>query len=245
MNMRTRNNKNNLSPSKTNNESSNLTNYTNKNDINIYLNKNINIFTKKKTRNRYDNAFLNKNTFNLSRNKIPSCLKGRPNNLITKKKNYSMIGYDYVINNLNQNLTERENSNKNKSRDENYKKTRHCKVLTGLQINFPNLEHLSKNKINSERNQNIKNSHNRNISENEILSIVLKNNLLNKSKSKSKNKSKIFRIQNIKKRNKFTNSLQTLLIEDTSKWKEITKKSINILDDKKNKKISKEIYSSR
>jgi hypothetical protein len=40
-----------------------------------------------------------------------------------------MIGYDYVINNLNQNLTERENSNKNKSRDENYKKTRHCKVL--------------------------------------------------------------------------------------------------------------------
>ena len=155
-----------------------------------------------------------------------------------------MIGYDYVINNLNQNLTERENSNKNKSRDENYKKTRHSKVLTGLQINFPNLEHLSKNKINSERNQNIKNSHNRNISENEILSIVLKNNLLNKSKSKSKNKSKIFRIQNIKKRNKFTNSLQTILIEDTSKWKEITKKSNNILDDKKNKKISKEIYSN-
>ena len=39
MSIRTRNNKNNLSQSKTNNESNNLTNYTNRNDINLYLNK--------------------------------------------------------------------------------------------------------------------------------------------------------------------------------------------------------------
>lgn len=115
--MRTRNNKNNLSQSKTNNES----NYcTNKNDINIYLNKYI--FNKKKTRNRNDNALLSKKTFNLStqkcdmngsinasnntflnnctkninqnkntflksRNKIPSCLKGRPNTIFNKNNN--------------------------------------------------------------------------------------------------------------------------------------------------------------
>ena len=111
LSMRTRNNKNNLSQSKTNNDN----NYcTNKNDINLYLNKYI--FNKKKTRNRNDNALLNKNTFNLSnpkydisgsingstntylnnhikninfnknffvksRNKIPSCFKGRPNTI--------------------------------------------------------------------------------------------------------------------------------------------------------------------
>ena len=115
--MRTRNNKNNLSQSKTNNES----NYcTNKNDINIYLNKYI--FNKKKTRNRNDNNLLVKNTFNLSsqkydinksingsnntylnnhvkninfnknffvrsRNKIPSCFKGRPNTIFNNNNN--------------------------------------------------------------------------------------------------------------------------------------------------------------
>ena len=320
MSMRTRNNKNNLSQSQTNNESNNLTNYTNKN-----------IFNKKKSRNRNDNAFQNKKTFNLSnkkydincsttvlnnsnlpnfknmnlsiksRNKIPSCLKGRPNtvfnknnlltnkikkrkieekikkennsNLIAKKRNYSMIGYGYgnTKNNLNQNLTERAkhrytkevdninfinsyiNKSKNKNKDEKYKRTRNSKALSGLQINLSNLEHLSKNEIKSERNKNIKNNHNRNMSQNEITSIFLKNNLLNKkknsklsfinsnsvskSKSKSKNKSKVSHFQKIKKRSKLANSLKTLLIEDTSKWKKIGRKSNNILD---NKKISKD-----
>ena len=348
MSMRTRNNKNNLSQSKTNNESNNLTNYTNKNDINLYLNKYI--LKKKKTRNRNDYPFLNKKTFNLSsqkydingssivlnnsnlpnfkninlnknffiksRNKIPSCFKGRPNtifnksnllinkikkrkiekkirkennsNLIVKKRNFSMIGYGNVINinlnSLNHNLTERENNsnikeykmhyningiisnNKNKSPDENYKKTRHNKVLSGLYINLSNLEHLSKKEINSERNINMKKKHNRNMSQNKtnsgIASILLKNNLLNranktklsfissnsvsKSKSKSKKKSKISQFQMIKTRTKsfFTNSLKTLLIEDISKWKKIGKKSNNILEYKKSKKISKEINSN-
>ena len=335
MSIRTRNNKNNLSQSKTNNESNNLTNYTNRNDINLYLNKYI--LKKKKTRNRNDYAFLNKKTFNLSsqkydingsntvlnnsnlpnfkninlnkntyvksRNKIPSCFKGRPNtifnksnllinknnsNLIVKKRNYSMIGYGNVINinlnSLNHNLTERENnsnikeykmninkncnisSNKNKSPDDNYKKTRHNKVLSGLYINLSNLEHKSKKEINSERNINMKNKHNRNMSQNKtnsgISSIFLKNNLLNrtnktklsfissnsvsKSKSKSKKKSKISHFQMIKTRTKsfFTNSLKTLLIEDISKWKKIGKKSNNIVESKKNKKISKEINTN-
>jgi hypothetical protein len=161
--MRTRNNKNNLSQSKTNNESNFL---VNKNDINMYLNKYI--FNKKKTRNRNDNGLLCKQTFNIStqkydingltnvsnktflnnytknfnnqnkiafiksRNKIPSCLKGRPNTIFnknnnilfnkiqkkkilkdkndissngkTKKRNISMIGYSNIINiNLNNN----------------------------------------------------------------------------------------------------------------------------------------------
>lgn len=350
MSMRTRNNKNNLSQSKTNNESNNLTNYTNRNDINLYLNKYI--LKKKKTRNRNDYAFLNKKTFNLSsqkydingsstvlnnsnlpnfkninlsknifiksRNKIPSCFKGRPNtifnksnllinkiqkrkfekkirkennsNLIVKKRNYSMIGYGNVINinlnSLNHNLTERENNsnikeykmnnnnnkncnisnNKNKSPDDNYKKSRHNKVLSGLYINLSNLEHLSKKEINSERNINMKNKHNRNMSQNKtnsgISSIFLKNNLLNrtnktklsfissnsvsKSKSKSKKKSKISHFQMIKTKTKsfFTNSLKTLLIEDISKWKKISKKSNNIVESKKNKKISKEINTN-
>ena len=348
MSMRTRNNKNNLSQSKTNNESNNLTNYTNRNDINLYLNKYI--LKKKKTRNRNDYAFLNKKTFNLSsqkydingsatflnnsnlpnfkntnlnknifvksRNKIPSCFKGRPNtifnksnllinkiqkrkidkkirkennsNLIVKKRNYSMIGHGNVINinlnSLNHNLTERENNsnikeykvnnnkncnlsnNKNKSPDDNYKKTRHNKVLSGLYINLSNLDHLSKKEINSERNNNIKKKHNRNMSQNKtnsgISSIFIKNNLLNrtnksklsfissnsisKSKSKSKKKSKISHFQMIKTRTKsfFTNSLKTLLIEDISKWKKIGKKSNNILESKKSKKISKEINSN-
>jgi hypothetical protein len=62
--MRTRNNKNNLSQSKTNNESNFL---VNKNDINMYLNKYI--FNKKKTRNRNDNGLLCKQTFNISTQK--------------------------------------------------------------------------------------------------------------------------------------------------------------------------------
>ena len=343
MSMRTRNNKNNLSQSKTNNESNNLTNYTNRNDINLYLNKYI--LKKKKTRNRNDYAFLNKKTFNLSsqkydingsntflnnsnlpnfknlnlnknifiksRNKIPSCFKGRPNtifnksnllinkiqkrkidkkirkennsNFIVKKRNYSMIGYGNVINinlnSLNHNLTERENNsnikeykinnninsniNNNKSPDENYKKARHNKVLSGLYINLSNLDHLSKKEINSERNANMKNKHNRNMSQNKtnsgISSIILKNNLLNrtnkaklsflsshsvsKSKSKRKKNSKVSHFQMIKTRTKsfFTNSLKTLLIEDISKWKKMSKKSNNILEYKKSKKISKDL----
>jgi hypothetical protein len=188
------------------------------------------------------------------------------------------------LNSLNHNLTERENnsnikeykmninkncnisSNKNKSPDDNYKKTRHNKVLSGLYINLSNLDHKSKKEINSERNINMKNKHNRNMSQNKtnsgISSIFLKNNLLNrtnktklsfissnsvsKSKSKSKKKSKISHFQMIKTRTKsfFTNSLKTLLIEDISKWKKIGKKSNNIVESKKNKKISKEINTN-
>ena len=64
INMRTRNNKNNLSQSKTNNESNY---FTHNNDINAYLNKFI--FNKKKTRNRENNIFFGKKTFNLSNQK--------------------------------------------------------------------------------------------------------------------------------------------------------------------------------
>ena len=56
--------KNNLSQSKTNNESNFV---TQNNDINIYLNKYI--FNKNKTRNRENNIYINKNTFNLSNQK--------------------------------------------------------------------------------------------------------------------------------------------------------------------------------
>ena len=173
--------KNNLSQSKTNNESNFV---TQNNDINIYLNKYI--FNKNKTRNRENNIYINKNTFNLSnqkydignsinainttyiknitkthnfgknffiksRNKIPSCHKGRPNtiinktkklvnkkkqnskekkdlstNLKNKKRNYSMIGYSNIINiNLNQiqNLTDRENKINNKDNNNMNKST--------------------------------------------------------------------------------------------------------------------------
>ncbi len=109
--MKTRNNKKNLSQSKTNYDS----NYFSKNDIKTYLNKYI--FNKKKARTRNNYIFLNKNTFNLSsqkseingtingsnntyvnyylkninynknflksRNKIPSCFKGRPNTIFS------------------------------------------------------------------------------------------------------------------------------------------------------------------
>ena len=115
--MRTRNNKNNLSQSKTNNDNNY---FSNKNDINAYLNKYI--FNKKKTRTRNNYIFLNKNTFNLSsqksdingsingsnntylnnhikninynknffmksRNKIPSRFKGRPNTIFSNNNN--------------------------------------------------------------------------------------------------------------------------------------------------------------
>ena len=161
MNSKTRNVKNNLIQSKTNNESNY---FTHNNDITVYLTKYI--FNKKKTRNRENNLFFNKQTFNLSsqkydingsinvinntylnnntknyifnknffvksRNKIPSCHKGRPNTIINKnkniliktmkdkkknskekkdsstkiknkKRNHSMVGYNNVINiNLN------------------------------------------------------------------------------------------------------------------------------------------------
>ena len=93
MSMSTRNNKNNLSQSKTNNESNNLTNYTNKNDINLYLNKYI--LKKKKTRNRNDYPFLNKKTFNLSSQK------------------YDINGSSIVLNNSN--LPNFKNINLNKN----------------------------------------------------------------------------------------------------------------------------------
>ena len=119
--------KNNLSQSKTNNESNFV---TQNNDINIYLNKYI--FNKNKTRNRENNIYINKNTFNLSnqkydignsinainttyiknitkthnfgknffiksRNKIPSCHKGRPNTIINKtKKLYILINLSII-----------------------------------------------------------------------------------------------------------------------------------------------------
>ena len=117
---KTRNIKNNLNQSKTNNDSNY---FTHNNDINIYLNKFV--FNKKKTRNRENNIFFNKKTFNLSsqkydingsinainntylnsnirnynlnkniyfksRNQIPSCHKGRPNTIINKNKNLIM-----------------------------------------------------------------------------------------------------------------------------------------------------------
>ena len=88
--MRTRNNKNNLSQSKTNNE----TNYynNNKNDINMYLNKYI--FNKKRTRNRKYNEFPNKKTFNLSSQKSDI------NGLINPSNNSVLNNY---IKNINYN----------------------------------------------------------------------------------------------------------------------------------------------
>ncbi len=215
-----------------------------------------------------------------SRNKIPSCLKGRPNTILNKnnnllmnkikkqkinkdinapnsngisknKRNISMVGYSNIINiNLNNNnnnnnqiLTEREinKNNVNKSPNKNKKLIRHNKVLSGIYINLLNLDHLSKNEINSERNHKEKN-YIRNISQNKsnigmpssfyinksIYKSIYKSKLSymssqsiskSKSKSKSKNKSKKGQNQMSKTRNKsnLTNSVKNAIIEDISK----------------------------
>ena len=323
--MRTRNKKNNLSQSKTNND----INHTNKNDINVYLNKYI--FNKKKTRNRNENGLLNKKTFNLSsqksdisgsmypsnntflnkkninfsknffmrsRNKVPSCFKGRPNTIFNKKnqllvnniqsqkkaskdqkeinsnlkikvKNYSMVGYNNVINiNLNnlsnQNLTERENyinSNiikSNKSPASNIKRTtRHNKVLSGIYINLSNLDHISKKEINSERNNKIDKNFIKNLSQNKSGNILKENRIYktklslmssqsvskSKSKSKSKGKIKISYPKMAKNRTKsnFTNSLKSALIDDITKMKKNIKIQKNIFENKNNKKLINKI----
>ena len=275
--------KNNLSQSKTNNESNF---FTQNNDIKIYLNKYI--FSKNKTRNRENNIYFNKNTFNLSnqkydigssinainntyiknstkthifsknffiksRNKIPSCYKGRPNTIINKtkkimtkkkknskekkelsaslknkKRNFSMIGYNNIINinlNQNQNLTDRDNiknnkdNNMNKSTNTHSKITRHNKVLSGIYINLSNLGHITKKEINSERNKKVKNSYIRIMSQNKYSyskqGVFLRHNAFYKAKlsfvsshSVSKSKSNIKHKK--KKNNSKINNNQTL-----------------------------------
>ena len=241
-----------------------------------------------------------------SRNKIPSCLKGRPNTILNKnnnllmnkikkqkinkdinapnsngisknKRNISMVGYSNIINiNLNNNnnnnnqiLTEREinKNNVNKSPNKNKKLIRHNKVLSGIYINLLNLDHLSKNEINSERNHKEKN-YIRNISQNKsnigmpssfyinksIYKSIYKSKLSymssqsiskSKSKSKSKNKSKKGQNQMSKTRNKsnLTNSVKNAIIEDISKYKNIGKTTKNLYEINNNQnKFSKEIY---
>ena len=78
-----------------------------------------------------------------------------------------MIGNSNIINvnlnnNINQNLTDRDNiisikdNTMNKSQNGHSKKTRHNKVLSGIYINLSNLGHITKKEINSERNNKIK-----------------------------------------------------------------------------------------
>ena len=227
--------KNNLNQSKTNNESNYFTHNNDINIyLNKYIfnkkktrNRENNILFSKKTFNlssqKYDvngsinainNTYLNNNTKNYifnknffikSRNKIPSCYKGRPNTIINKnknlmtkgmkdkkknskekkemslnfknkKRNYSMIGYNNIINinlnNINQNLTDRDNminikdnNTMNKSPNGRSEIGKHNKVLSGIYINLSNLGRITKKEINSERNAKTKNSYIRIISQ--------------------------------------------------------------------------------
>ena len=179
--------KNNLNQSKTNNESNFFTqnndiniylnkyifnkNKTRNRENNIYINKNtFNLSNQKygigNSVNAINNTYIKnitktqnlcKNFFIKSRNKIPSCHKGRPNTIINKtkkivnkkkqnskekkdlstnlknrKKNYSMIGYSNIINinlNQNQNLTDRENKINNNDNNKMNKSTNtHSKI---------------------------------------------------------------------------------------------------------------------
>ena len=73
-----------------------------------------------------------------------------------------MIGYNNIINinlnNINQNLTDRDNivnikdNRMNKSPINHNKVGRHNKVLSGIYINLSNLGQIAKKEINSERN---------------------------------------------------------------------------------------------
>ena len=315
MNTKTRNTKNNLIQSKTNNES---IYFTHNNDINIYLNKYI--LNKKKTRNKENNLFFNKQTFNLSsqkydingsinvinntylnnntknyifnknfftksRNKIPSCHhKGRPNtiinknknfmiktmkekkknskekkdlstNLKTKKRNYSMIGYNNIINinlnNINQNLTDRDNkinikdSTINKSPNGHSKNSRHNKVLSGIYINLSNLGHITKKEINSERNAKNKNSYIRIMSQNKSYysrpGAFLRHNAFYKAKfsfvsSHSVSKSK----SNVKNNNKSKNNTKSKNNQNLQQKRNKSNFSNTLIDDlSKMKKINK------
>ena len=315
--------KNNLNQSKTNNDSNY---FTHNNDINVYLNKYI--FHKKKTRNRENNIFFNKQTFNISsqkydingsinvinntylnnntknyifnknffirtRNKIPSFHKGRPNTIINKnknlsnknkekktnskekkdlssnfkmkKRNYSMIGYNNIINinlnNINQNLTDRDNIIKdntmNKSPTGHCKIARHNKVLSGIYINLSNLGHIAKKEINSERNAKLKNSYIRIMSQNKSgykrQGAFLRHNAFYKEKlsfvsshSVSKSKSNVKSNNKNKNNNKIKNSqnlqqkrnksnFSNIIFDDLSKLKKINKKPRNIIIDKNKK----------
>ena len=196
-------------------------------------------------------------------------------NFKNKKRNYSMIGYNNIINinlnNINQNLTDRDNivnikdNRMNKSPINHNKVGRHNKVLSGIYINLSNLGQIAKKEINSERNDNFKNSYKRIMSQNKTnygrhgaflrqnafykakLSFVSshsvsksKSNIQSKNKNKTNIKNK--NNQNLqKKRNKSNFSIT--LIDDLSKLKKANKKPKNIIIDnyKKGKKLSKDI----
>ena len=184
-------------------------------------------------------------------------------NFKNKKRNYSMIGYNNIINinlnNINQNLTDRDNivnikdNRMNKSPINHNKVGRHNKVLSGIYINLSNLGQIAKKEINSERNDNFKNSYKRIMSQNKTnygrhgaflrqnafykakLSFVSshsvsksKSNIQSKNKNKTNIKNKTN--QNLqKKRNKSNFSIT--LIDDLSKLKKANKKPKNIIID--------------
>ena len=196
-------------------------------------------------------------------------------NFKNRRRNYSMIGYNNIINinlnNINQNLTDRDNIINikdyriNKSPIGHNKIGRHNKVLSGIYINLSNLGQIQKKEINSERNDKFKNNYKRIMSQNKTNysrhGAFLRQNVFNKAKlsfpssnslsksksniqSKNKNKTnaKNSNKQNLqKKRNKSNFSIT--LIDDLSKLKKINKKTSNVIIDnyKKGKKLSKEI----
>ena len=184
-----------------------------------------------------------------------------------------MIGYSNIINinlNQNQNLTDRDNiinikdnNAMNKSTNTHSKITRHNKVLSGIYINLSNLGHITKKEINSERNNKIKNSYIRIMSQNKYnysrqgaflrhnvfykakLSFASSNSV-SKSKSNIKNKNKKnnskINNKNLKQKRNKSNLFSNTLIDDLSKWKKINNKPKNIFIDnyKKGKKTSKD-----
>ena len=147
----------------------------------------------------------------------------------------------------------------NKSTNTHSKITRHNKVLSGIYINLSNLGHITKKEINSERNNKIKNSYIRIMSQNKYnysrqgaflrhnvfykakLSFASSNSV-SKSKSNIKNKNKKnnskINNKNLKQKRNKSNLFSNTLIDDLSKWKKINNKPKNIFIDnyKKGKK---------
>ena len=159
------------------NGSINIINNTCLNNNPKIYNFNKNFFTK--SRNKIPsyhkgrpNTIINKNKKLLNNNQKDKKQNSKEKkdlstNLKNKKRNYSMIGYSNLINinlnnNMNQNLTDRDNiinikdNTMNKSQNGHSKKTRHNKVLSGIYINLSNLGHITKKEINSERNNKMK-----------------------------------------------------------------------------------------
>ena len=259
--------------------------YLNSNIRNYNLNKNIYF----KSRNQIPschkgrpNTIINKNknlimkrTKELKHNSIEK--KNISSNFQNKKRNYSMVGYSNIIhinlNNMNQNLTDRDNKvnikdkniiNKSPMNDIS-KISRNKNIISGIYINLSNIGKITKKEINSERNNKLKNSYIRIMSQNKSyynnpgaflrhnafykakLSFVnshsvskSKSNLKSKNKKNKKN-TKIINNQNIQQK-KIKSNFSNILFDDISKLKKNNKSKKNIIIDntKKIKRLSKD-----